>query len=213
MRSVDGEGSPTRGNGLRILHVIQGMHPSLGGPPRVAARLAAGQAALGHDVALLTYRIAEPRESFVDMTRTLPGFDRVRLVEIEASGPLEGVLALGARKPLEREIAQADVVHLHDIWHSLVRTAGSLARRAGKPYVLQPNDSLNPWALRQKGLKKRMALALSYRRLIEGSAAVIFGHTEEMRLVQENGFRIHPVVAGLGGVFQEEVEPLPEPNL
>jgi len=28
--------------------------------------------------------------------------------------------------------------------------------------------------------------------------------------VSQNGFRIHPVLAGLGGVFREEVEPLPE---
>ena len=194
---------------MRILHVITTLNPSCGGPPRVAARLAAGQAALGHDVTIATHRLTDSTEDLRGMTKLLPGFDRVRVVEIERGGVAGAFLAHHARPVLRQLIAEVDVVHLHDVWDSLVRTAGEQARRAGKPYLLQPNDSLNPWSLNQKKLKKRLALALTYRRMIEGSAAVIFGHSEEKRLVSQNGFRIDPVVAGLGGVFREEVEPLP----
>jgi glycosyltransferase involved in cell wall biosynthesis len=172
-------------------------------------RLAAGQALLGHDVTIVTYRLTDPPDAFAGMTRLLPGFHRVKIVEVVNSGAIEAFFAPAARHHLKPLIAQADIVHLHDVWDSMVRTAGALARRAGVPYIIQPNDSLNPWSLSQKAFKKRLALALTYRRLIEGSAAVIFGHSEEQRLVSQNGFRINPLLAGLGGVFREEVEPLP----
>ena len=194
---------------MRILHAIRGLNPSFGGPPRVAVRLAAGQAMLGHDVTIVTYRLTDPPDIFAGMTRLLPRFDRVKIVEVVNSGAVEAFFGPAARRHLKPLIAQADIVHLHDVWDSMVRTAGALARRAGVPYVIQPNDSLNPWSLSQKALKKRLALAWTYRRLIEGSSAVLFGHSEERRLVGQNGFRIHPVLAGLGGVFREEVEPLP----
>jgi glycosyltransferase involved in cell wall biosynthesis len=71
---------------------------------------------------------------------------------------------------------------------------------------------LNPWAMSQKRLKKKLGLSLAYRQMIEGSSAVIFGHSQEKRLATQNGFRIAPVVAGLGGVFQQEVEPQPAPG-
>ena len=38
---------------MRILHVIPSMDPKQGGPPVVAARLAAAQAALGHAVEII----------------------------------------------------------------------------------------------------------------------------------------------------------------
>jgi glycosyltransferase involved in cell wall biosynthesis len=197
---------------MKILHVIRGLSPSYGGPPRVAARLAAGQAALGHDVTIATYRLKDGPEDFRSMTKSLPGFDRVRVVEIDNGGMVEALFALRAGPVLRRLIPEVDIVHLHDVWDSLVRAAGAQARRSGKPYVLQPNDSLNPWSLGQKRLKKRLGLALAYRQVIEGSSAVIFGHSEEKRLAAQSGLRIEPVVAGLGGVFQEEVEPLPAPG-
>jgi glycosyltransferase involved in cell wall biosynthesis len=197
---------------MRILHVIWGLKPFLGGPPRVATRLAAGQATLGHEVTIVSYPLGDSRDDFRAMTRLMPGFDRVRVVEVENGGALESVFAHRADRVLKPLIDEVDIVHLHDVWHSLVRSAGATARRAGKPYVVQPNDSLNPYSLSQKRLKKWLGLALAYRRMIEGSAAVIFGHSEEMRLVRQAGFRIEPVVAGLGGVFREEVEPLPPPG-
>ena len=173
---------------MRILHVIRGLNPSFGGPPRVAVRLAAGQATLGHDVTIVTYRLADPPEALRGMTRLLPNFDRVRIIEIENGGAVEALLlgALRAGPILERLIAEADFVHLHDVWDAIIRVAAVQARRAGKPYVIQPNDSLNPWSLSQKRLKKDLGLTLGYRRIIEGSAAILFGHDEEKRLVRDS---------------------------
>src|SRR5215203_5928039 len=45
---------------MKILHVIGSLDPAAGGPPAIAARLAAAQAGLGHDVTLLSYASSAP---------------------------------------------------------------------------------------------------------------------------------------------------------
>ena len=40
---------------MNILHIITSFDPSTGGPARIALRLAAGTAALGHNVTVLSY--------------------------------------------------------------------------------------------------------------------------------------------------------------
>ncbi len=197
---------------MRIVHVANTLEPSYGGPPRVCTRLAAGQAGLGHDVTIATYAFRGPLDDYHDLTRRMPGYDRVHVVQLDEDGVSEKVFGRRSRPTLRELARQADVVHLHNMWESILRVAALEAHAAGKPYVLQPNDMLNPWSLSQSRLKKRAALALGYRRMIEGSGAVLFGHEEEKRLAMQSGFHIKPVVLSLGGVFAAEVDPLPGPG-
>jgi glycosyltransferase involved in cell wall biosynthesis len=197
---------------MRILHVIPILDPSHGGPPRVAARLAAGQANLGHQVTIVSYALKEP-ELFRQMTQRLPAFDRVQHVQLDRAGLGEWLWARSSRPRLRQLIAAADVVHIHNVWESLNRVAAAEACRAGKPYLLQPNDMLNPYALSQKKVKKKLAMALGYRAMIEHAHALLFGHAEERRLASESEFKTDHLVTALGGVFAQEVEPLPQPGL
>lgn len=197
---------------MNILHVISILDPSSGGPTRVVCRLAAGQAELGHDVTIAAYQFTDPIDSFRSMTAKFPCFDRVEIVELKPTGLREAVFGSTSRPVLRELVKRADIVHLHNVWEAILRVASDEALRAGKPYVIEPNDILNPWSLRQKWLKKRIALMLGYRKMIERSTAVLFGHTEEKRLVMQHGFKINPIVVSLGGVFEEEVHPLPAPG-
>jgi glycosyltransferase involved in cell wall biosynthesis len=194
---------------MNILHVIATLNPSSGGPTRVVCRLAAGQSELGHSVTIAAYVFTDPIEEFRGMTAKYPSFDKVRIVELKHAGIREAVFGSASRPVLRELVKNADIVHLHNVWESILRVAGDEAMRQGKPYVIEPNDILNPWSLRQKQLKKRIALALGYRKMIENSTAVLFGHSEEKRLVMQHGFKINPIVVALGGVFEEEVQPLP----
>ncbi len=190
---------------MQILHVISSLDPSTGGPPRVAVRLAAGQSALGHRVSIATYALQE-RDDFHNMTRSLPHFQHIHLVEIVAGGLLEDVFGGRARALMRPLIQQADIVHIHNIWTSINRVAADEAYRAGKPYVIQSNDMLTPWSLSQNRLKKRLALGMGYRKMIERSMVLLFGHAEERRLTETAGFKTLHIVTSLGSVFQQEVD-------
>src|SRR6185295_4760134 len=108
----------------------------------------------GHEATIVTYKLTDSREEFRNMTRLLPCFDRVRIVELENGGMREAVFGSRSRPILRQLVADADIVHLHNVWESILRVAGEEAFRARKPYLIQPNDILNPFSISHHSLKK-----------------------------------------------------------
>lgn len=194
---------------MQILHVIHSLDPSTGGPPRVATRLAAGQAGQGHEVTLAAYDIPGTEQNIKDMVCRMPGYERVKVVQLPSGGFRERMFATASKPILRALIQSSDVIHLHNVWESILRVAAKEAQRMGKPYFMQPNDMLNVWALRHRAWKKKLALTLGYRTMIQRSSGMFFGHEEELRLAEQAGFQIRPHVLPLGGVFPQEIDPLP----
>jgi glycosyltransferase involved in cell wall biosynthesis len=178
---------------MRILHVIAGLNPQAGGPPAIAIRLAAAQAQLGHAVTLAAI-IPAPATSLA----SVPGSSRITM----RCGPdLAGPLLAGI-------VGAADVVHIHGVWDSLLRRAARAAHRAGVPYVFTPHGMLDPWSLNQKQLKKKIALALGYRRILQRSAflhALTAGEMQSLNLLRLD----RPVEILPNGIFPEEFAELP----
>jgi len=196
---------------LNILHVIEGLDPAAGGPPKIAACLAAAQAALGHEVSLICHDRPEARDEIDGMLGKIPGFEQVRCLTVPQMGMAD---ALGLRAPpteMEQAIQQADVVHLHSVWYPILPVAARLARKHDKPYFILLNGMLDPWSLAQKRLKKRVGLALAYRKMLNGAAALHLGNADEQRLIEPLGLRTDGVILP-NGVFIEEIEPLPDPG-
>jgi glycosyltransferase involved in cell wall biosynthesis len=179
----------------------------------VAVRLAAGQAHFGHEVTVAHCPLGEEQGAFDQMVARIPEWNRVRRLTLTSQhGLSEKVFAHKTAEALRPAIDEADVVHLHNVWESALRVTAKRARELRVPYFIQPNDMLTPWSLKQKAIKKSLALSFGYRQMIEGAAALLFGHPQEMALGQEAGFRVKHVWTNLGGVFAEEVRPLPAPG-
>lgn len=78
--------------------------------------------------------------------------------------PPPGLTIAGPEPDLERHVRRADVVHLHGLWQGHTRRGAAEARRRGVPYLVTAHGMAEPWALRQKALKKRAYLALVERK-------------------------------------------------
>jgi glycosyltransferase involved in cell wall biosynthesis len=185
---------------FRILHVINRLDPREGGPPAVVARLAAAQASFDDTaVAILHHPGGESPEAFA----AVPGFMRVTRHAI-APGALAGWL--------DTHLASFDVLHLHGVWDRILLAAASAARARRIPYALVPHGMLDPWCLTGqgllKGLKKKLALAVSHRALLRGTAFLHVLNTDEARLMEPLGLT-PPKVVIPNGVFEAEVSPLP----
>lgn len=194
---------------LGILHVVSTLDPAAGGPPQVAARLAAAQAALGHRVSLLSYSSASDQARVSQQIARVPHHERVEFVTVADPDPLERLLARRARRLLRQHLRGAEFVHVHGVWGALPAAAASLARASGVPYCFQPHGMLDPWSLAQRRLKKRLALALQYRALLNGAAFIHTLNDDERRLIAPLRLTAEAVVIP-NGVFLEELEPLPE---
>ena len=194
---------------MQILHVNESLDPKRGGPPAVMVRLAAAQAALGHQVTILCNDVPEAATRIRRFLATVPGFDRVRVVAAaEMSDAISRARAATAIAPAKALLKRTDVVHLHEVWLPIVRVVAMFAQRLRVPYILAPHSTLSPWSLAQRAMKKRIAMALGYRRMIDRATLIHALNSTERNLIQLLQPRA-PIAILANGVFAEEYAQLP----
>jgi glycosyltransferase involved in cell wall biosynthesis len=172
---------------MRIVHVIASLDPAQGGPPVVAGQLAAAQTAAGHDVTLAA--------------EVVPDGLPVPAVRLPRHGP--AALWKAPSADVRRLVDAADVVHLHGVWEPVLPAVARAARAAGRPYLVAPHGMLDPWSLRQKRWKKRLALALGYRRMLNAAAALHVLNADERDLMRPLGLTA-PCEVIPNGIFLEQ---------
>jgi glycosyltransferase involved in cell wall biosynthesis len=157
---------------VRILHVIEGLHPDRGGPPQVAAALARCQRAAGHEVWFASHDARSPEvASFLESSRLA----EARRFEVARCGPL-GDSAFAAAMP---EPPRPDGLHLHGVWNGILQQAARWARRHRIPYVVSTHGSLHPFPMVRGRWKKRIALATTHRTLLRGARRIFTLNDEE----------------------------------
>ena len=99
-------------------------------------------------------------------------------------------LGLPVRGELARMVRQSppSLIHNHGIWLPVNHWASSAARRLGVPLVVHPRGTLGPWALKQKALKKRLAMALFQHRDLELAKVFVATSVEEYHNIRKLGF-------------------------
>lgn len=167
---------------MRILLVVDGMHPQLGGPPRVVAGSAIALTDLGHHVTVLSTGDPEGDDAVVAAWPELRAAG-VTLEFCDDEG-LRGYVGLSrARDTIGRLVREADVVHLHGVWHPAFLAAAREARARETPYFVSVHGVFDHRAMRRirsKWFKKRVAFELfGFRSFLRGSAGVVFGSESE----------------------------------
>jgi glycosyltransferase involved in cell wall biosynthesis len=193
---------------MKILHVIPSLDPATGGPPMVATRMAAAQAALGCEMQIVAYRFPKADDRVTASINTIPNIDAVKFQYLPPLTKRERFLASGARRALADVVPQFDLIHLHGVWDPLVKAVANLALAAGKPFVLTPHGMLDPWAMSQRWWKKKLAMMLGYRHMLNSAAFLHFLNADECALTKRLNLtspgRIIP-----NGIFLQELDPLP----
>ena len=201
---------------MNILHVIHSLDPQKGGPPMIAARLAAAQSSLGHSVGVLYQSDAGADERLAKAVGSIPGFDKVRLHRIEDPHSNFGeIFSSPLGQWLKTGLSDYQWVHLHAIWAPIIFQTARAAHAQGKPYVIVPHGMLDPWSLSGQGafkhFKKKLALMLGYRRMLQNAAFLHLGNADEQNLIKPLGLTTPGVIIP-NGVFPQEIETLPAPG-
>lgn len=71
-----------------------------------------------------------------------------------------GLILRGPETDLEAVVRDAAVVHMHGLWQAHTRRGARAARRGNVPYLIAAHGMAEPWALRQKGVKKKIYTCL-----------------------------------------------------
>lgn len=175
---------------MRILQVVSYYAPAwaYGGPPRVMADFAAGLAARGHDVTVLTTDVLDESSRAAPARETLDGVrvERYRNVSNGLAWRNKKYVAPGLVAAVARRIRQFDVVHATDARTLATATAYLGARAASVPFVLSAHGSL-PGSAGLRGAAKRAYDSALVRPMLERAALLLAQTDHEARLYAEAG--------------------------
>lgn len=160
---------------MKILHVISGISRSSGGPSRSSQGLVAAECRAGVDAWIYPFDGAEP---WIEGVRKY----KPKGAELSAA-----------------DLAQFDIVHIHGIWSPRLHNVAKMCRAAKVPYIIAPRGMLEPWSLKQKWLKKRIARFLYQDKDLKYAAALHATAESEAEQFRKLGFR-NPVVISPNGV-------------
>ena len=150
---------------MRILHVIRGLANS-SGTTHIVGPLAEAQARHGHKVKVL----------FVDKPGNVPVRPDPSLVESEGFPMTVPTQHIGWSRAFARgfntAVRDTDVVHIHAIWNFPTRYAMRGSHRAGVPYVVAPQGSLEDWALNRSRHLKSVYATLAEKPYFDRAAAI-----------------------------------------
>jgi glycosyltransferase involved in cell wall biosynthesis len=149
---------------LRILHVIRGLANS-SGTTHIVGPLAEAQARQSHSVKVL----------FVEKTKEPAIVPNPSLVESQGF-PMSVPSERGWSRPFARAFSSAvrntDIVHVHAIWNFPTWYAMREAHRAGVPYVVAPQGSLEEWALNRGRRLKAVYASVAEKPYFDRAAAM-----------------------------------------
>ncbi len=160
---------------MRVLHIIPSVRKSDGGPARSSQGLVAALNEAGVEAMLVSCHIGD--------SAWIPGVNRF-------AAPTK-IGCYEKRRLLKQTILDfnPDIIHLHAIWLPEIHFAASLARQYHIPYVQAPRGMIQPWALKQKWLKKKIAWWLYQRLDFRRSSAFHVTSASEGEQVRKLGCR------------------------
>ena len=159
------------------------MHPSAGGPPIVVERLCLLAPSDGWDASVITTSLYCDDDGS-ELQNSL--CQRFEATVLPIGKPRFLKRAYDAKGVVDKAVRGADIVHLHTLWHSLNAIARTACVRHGRKYVMMPHGMLDPYSLGQKPWRKRIYLAASERRNLQGACRLIFTTFLEQQAARES---------------------------
>lgn len=96
-----------------------------------------------------------------------------------------GVGLYGPETEYRTSVKHAGVVHMHGLWQSQTRVGCRIALQHGVPYVIAAHGMAEPWAMKQKALKKQIYLRLVERHSLRNASCLHALTRPEMQFLKE----------------------------
>lgn len=153
---------------MRILHIASSVARDSGGPSRSVQGLVAGLESVGVETWLMTMK----------------PYDQPWVKGVTRYCSANRFYWFGMQKAVEDAIdrIKPDLVHIHSIWQISLHLALRAVRKKKIPYIIAPRGTVESWSLRQKWVKKKVAL-LTYQGY-DFRHAIAFHATAESEAMQ-----------------------------
>lgn len=193
---------------MKIGHAVLSLNPDYGGPAASGPALAAAQGELGHDVVVMTPERPGVDQHWQRLAAGIPVAASVRLKTVSLGAHDWFALLAGRQCATLQRALRVDVLHVHDMWQPFLAAMVLAASREGIPYVISPRGALNVWSLSQKRLKKSIAMAALWRKLLAGAACLHALNESEAYQIRHLGVKAPVLVVPNGAVLAYGPTPL-----
>lgn len=170
---------------ITVCIFIPNIDKNTGGPSRSVPLLARGLSCMGIEVTILTHQT-----------------ENMNYHLLEGSNVKVDILPKPYRqRDLESyfDSHKFDLLQDESMWILLSHDILRIAKRKQIPYVFVPRGSLEPWSLKQKWLKKKLAMLLYQRRDIEDAACILATADMEYENLRSLGFK-NPIAVIPNGI-------------
>lgn len=196
---------------MKIVHVVSSLNLAHGGPPSAIIGMAAAQATAGQQIRIICPTEPGVLEQIHQCDRRIVKLKELEIRFIPSCTPAQRFLGQKARQAVERSLVDADFVHVHGVWEPVLTLSARLARRMNRPYCVTPHGMLTEWSLANRRWKKRLALFLGRRKMLQRARFIhVLGasdHRGTSRVGLSPPLRTIPL-----GIQTQELEPLPAPG-
>ena len=188
---------------MHIAHIQGIFSPEHGGPAQSLGHYCRTQASAGHRVSVW---------ALDGLPHSSPAIRLPAPVEMHVCR-VDPPARLGCSREMRRQLLaaeSADLYHLHGAWLRAMHYGAVAARRQSKPYLLELMGMYEDYALRQKGLQKRLARWFYQDAVLRGAACLHANSLPEAQGLRRLGFRnpiaVVPVGVDTGSVARLQAE-------
>lgn len=168
---------------LNVLHFIPSLIPESGGPARSVSGLCTALAKAGAGINLVSFDVGHHFQAPIIPP---PGLVETTFVKNRLAIGLRQLYAPHFKATLDHLVCQRAIrlIHDHCIWLPSNITTSRTARQQNIPFIVSTRGMLEPWALRQGRLKKRLMWRLYQARNLKQAQllhATSMGEAENLR--------------------------------
>jgi glycosyltransferase involved in cell wall biosynthesis len=182
---------------MKVLQVVPGISPNFGGPSVALTGLTRLLAQRGIETMLVTTNV-DPRGR-LDVPLGVPVSQLgANVLYFNAWPRGRYAFSFPLACALRQIIHDYNVVHIHWLYNFSSLIAAIAAQKAGIPYVLQPNGSLDPHLMKRNNLLKKIYLAMFGNYIVKNASVIIFTSEIERKQASLDGFRVPARVVPVG---------------
>lgn len=156
----------------RIVHIIHSINPSHGGTTEAVRLLTGNQ----EGVEQVVISSDDPKDCW----------GRDWDAKTVLTGPAHTKFGWNPRlkECLRFEFRDVRAVVIHGLWQYHTLASASVARKTQIPYYVFPHGMLDPWALQQSSLRKKIAWTAFNRQVMQNASGICYTTHEERTLAQ-----------------------------
>ncbi len=162
---------------MRILHVLADLDRRKGGPAAACLGMANLMARRGHEVRIVT----TDRGYQPELSCAAAG---VEIDALPGSWPAFFGTSWALRRRISELIGEVDVVHLHSLYLFHDWVTGDFCHRLGKPYIVKPHGTLDPFLYRRHRFRKAIAERAFQNDVLRRAAGLHYTAREEWELAK-----------------------------